>query len=247
MFDLRTEYKVSTQQLLDARNELITQVNSGLQSIVQRQQTGHFNRTIYGLEVKGFVAEKTDSGFPCHVSLCTFQSPILYVDDQVDVKEINTDILIDQCILRIAQRIVSDTYDETSTTLSDKIRAILDSGNWGQFKELYRHCSILPVAGGFNYHIGTPGGHIVRSVAYNDYRFATKIDKMGSGYFSKEVEHGDSPKNKVFYLNKEGVSSIKHVNHDLIHDYLIEDLTLLHLRGDFNPALKQTAVVLYKR
>lgn len=247
MFDLRTEYKASTEQLLHARDQLVKQVNQGLQGLVQRQSMGHFNRTVYGLEVKGFVGEKTESGFPCHVSLCTFQSPTLYVDETVSPDSVDSGILIDQCILRIVQRIVSDTYDQNSVTLSDKIKTILKSGKWEEFKELYPYCTILPVGGGFNYHVGTPGGHVIRSLTYNDFRFATKIDDIGTGHFSRETEHGNCPKNKVFYLTKDGVSSINHVNHDLIHDYLIEDLTLLHLRGDFDPVLKQTAVVLYKR
>ncbi|WNV45902.1 hypothetical protein [Aeromonas phage AerS_266] len=248
----RDEYKASTKQLLDAREELISQSTVRFKSLCKRNAPAHSPTKIYGLELTVMLKASTEEKFVGWISVANTHSVEFFVDKDC-VENFDSTVIIDQLILKICKYIVSDSFWKGEEfSLSEKIKYILEFGDWGDLqKEIYPQVCVIRTLTGFSYHIQSLNGVVLRSGNNTDNRSTFPIPQMQIKENSpegaqRETEHSDK-RTGAFYFTQNGIFSNINTQVNVIHDYLIEDLTLLHLAGDFNQDLKSTAVVLYKR
>lgn len=247
MFDLRTDFKASVKQLMDARTEIIAYFNKRLSSTSNIAKC-HFPTTIYGLEISIFSRPPKDQFIPIVLSISENKISFLVPENDKDIK-FDVTTLVDLLIIKITKKILFNYNHDKIQNLSLIIENLLYEQNWEQLREIYPHLDIT-VRGTdtFDYRITTPEGAIVRKTTIHDGRRHLTIPGMeNQSKLNQHVNISDYYKNGEFYFTSTGLAHSFSHHVKLIFDYLIDDLTLLHLAGYFYQDVKTSAVVLYKR
>lgn len=246
MFDLRTDYKVSIKQLMDARSEILEYFNKRLNS--QNLAKCYFPTTIYGIEISVFTKQSKNDFIPIVLGIAENTITFMVSENDKDIK-FNVATLVDQLIIKITKKILFNHNHNKTQNLSLIIENLLYEQNWEGLKEIYPYIDIVAKGeDSFDYKITTPAGAIVRKISIQDERRWLVIPGMeNDGKTNTYANTSEYHKEGKFYFTPTGLTHDFNHHIKVIFDYLIEDLTLLHLAGHFYQDVKTSAVALYKR